>query len=116
MFKEILSSFNKDERNISIENRIWRSKVTKISKTLELYKELINKEIYEDVIEMSGNLKETLCLELMTDIEDIEELLQIVKISENDSTENGNINMDFSEFLTCFEIDGDINNDKNVAL
>ena len=116
MFKEILSSFNKDDKNISIENRIWRSKVTKISKTLELYKELINKQLHEDVIELSGNLKETLCLELMTDIEDIEELLQIVKITDDNSNGNENINMHFSEFLVCFEIDGDINNDKNAAL
>lgn len=50
--------YNKYDRNISIENRIWRSKLTKVSKTLELYKGLINKELHEEVIELSGNLKE----------------------------------------------------------
>ena len=90
--------------------------MTKIFKTLELYKELINKDIQEDVIESSGSLKETLCLELMTDIEDIEELLQIVKIVDDESTRKENISMHFSEFLGCFEIDGDISNDINVSL
>ena len=116
MFKSILCTFDKEDRNISIENKIWRSKVTKIFKTLELYKELINKDIQEDVIESSGSLKETLCLELMTDIEDIEELLQIVKIVDDESTRKENISMHFSEFLGCFEIDGDISNDLNVSL
>ena len=119
MFKEILATFDTGDRNISVENRIWRSKVTKIYKTLQLYKELINKEIHEEVIESSASLKEALCLELMTDIEDIEELLQIVKIKEDEMSgteKEQKIHMHFSEFLGCFEIDGDMSNDKNVSL
>ena len=117
MLKEILATFNNDDRNISVENKIWRSKVSKIHMALEFYKELMNKKIQEDVIESSGSLNETLCLELMTDIEDIEELLQIVKIN-NDGEEKAEafIKVQFAEFLGCFEIDADVNNDKKIPL
>ena len=91
--------------------------MSKINKTLELFKELMNKKIQEDVIEASGSLKETLCLELMTDIEDIEELLQIVKINDDEEEKKETFsNVQFAEFLGCFEIDADVSNDKKISL
>ena len=123
LVKQIMDTFDNSDKNgdknISIENRIWRSKVMKIDKTLDLFRELFKNKVSQEVIEGLGSLQETLCLEMMTDIEDVEELLQIVKITEESRVkddDDGDLKVSFSEFLTCFEIDGDISQERGASL
>ena len=127
LVKQIMYTFDNSDKNgdknsdknISIENRIWRSKVMKIDKTLDLFRELFKNKMPQEVIEGLGSLQETLCLEMMTDIEDVEELLQIVKITEESGVQDdddGDLKVSFSEFLTCFEIDGDISQERSASL
>ena len=127
LVKQIMDTFDNSDKNgdknsdknISIENRIWRSKVMKIDKTLALFRELFKNKMPQEVIEGLGSLQETLCLEMMTDIEDVEELLQIVKITEESGArddDDGDLIVSFSEFLTCFEIDGDISQERGASL
>ena len=128
LVKQIMDTFDNSDKNgdkngdknISIENRTWRSKVMKIDKTLDLFRELFKNKMPQEVIEGLGSLQETLCLEMMTDIEDVEELLQIVKITEEsrvqEDDDDGDLRVSFSEFLTCFEIDGDISQERSASL
>ena len=86
----------------------------KLDKVVELYQEVF-KERREE-IEASGSLQESLCLELMTDIEDVEDLLQVVTIAEErELTSGGGVsnNIPLSEFLACFEIDGDFSSERS---
>ena len=86
----------------------------KLDKVVELYQEVF-KERREE-IEASGSLQEALCLELMTDIEDVEDLLQVVTIAEErELTSGGGVsnNIPLSEFLACFEIDGDFSSERS---
>ena len=69
------------EENISVENRIWRGKVTKLEKLVQLYTELVRPRSEE--VEMSGSVEESLCLELMTDIDEIESLMEMVEIAQS---------------------------------
>ena len=107
--KKILNS--SEEENISIENKIWRSKVIKLEKLVELYTELIKPRTEE--VEISGSVEESLCLELMTDIDEIESLLEIIEISNTFRADDDIVmKASLSEVISCFEVDGDVNTDK----
>ena len=86
----------------------------KLDKVVELYQEVFKER--RQMIEASGSLQESLCLELMTDIEDVEDLLQVVTIAEErELTSGGGVsnNIPLSEFLACFEIDGDFSSERS---
>ena len=107
--KQLLTS--SEEENISVENRIWRGKVTKLEKLVQLYTELVRPRSEE--VEMCGSVEESLCLELMTDIDEIETVMEMVEIQSSTSPgSDSEMKASLSDVISCFELDGDVSKDK----
>ena len=79
---------------------------------MKLYTEVFRQR--EEKVEVSGSIEETLCLELITDIEDVETLITIVNLKENEE-ENAYLPITFSEFLSCFEVEGDVSSSVKIS-
>jgi len=106
----LMKTFSTKEENISIDNKLFRSKVWKLSSLSSFYYELVKPR--EFVNDMEGGTKEErLCLELMTDLEEVRILLDLVGIKMGE--EEMEIELSFPDFLSCFETEGDLSSAKD---
>jgi len=107
--KKITNTFDCSGKNVSIDNRLWMSQVQKLDKLVELYREIL--DVGEDKFDSpGGTLEETLCLELMTDIEDVQSLMEVLSIDDTNE-ESLNKSLTLYDLLTSFHTEGDLQKD-----
>jgi len=107
----IMKTFPGKEENISIDNKLFRSKVWKLSSLSNFYYELVKpREFALDDAE-SGSKEERLCLELVTDLEEVHSVLELVDIKKGEVEME--IELSFPDFLSCFETEGDLSSSKD---
>jgi hypothetical protein len=107
----VMDTFSSKEENISIDNKLFRSKVSKLTSLSKFYYELVKPRDFTDDIESVGK-EEILCLELVTDLEEVHILLNLVDIKKREEEEM-EIELSFSDFLSCFETEGDLSSAKH---
>ena len=109
---KLLATLNKNvsdatEENVSIENKLWRSKVKKLN-CLSLFFQGLSNPIEEanDQMDSVGSVEEALCHLLATDIDEVEAFLKAAPISA--PAEDPPLTM--QDFLSCFETEGEVGN------
>jgi len=95
------------EENVSIENKLWRSKVKKLNSLALFFQGLSNSS--EKAGEQMDNVQskeEVLCHLLATDLDEVEALLKVAPMS--NPPEDHPLTM--QDFLSCFETEGEVGN------
>jgi len=107
----VIKTFPSKEENISIDNKLFRSKVCKLTRLSQFYYELVKPRDFAD--EKDGNTcrEEILCMELVTDLEEVESVLRLVDIKQGE--QEMEIELSFPDFLSCFETEGDLSSAKD---
>ena len=100
----ISKTFEKVEGNISIENKVWRSKVLRMLNLTSFYQELV-KEVESEEKEEVRSMEEQLCHALTTDVEEISMMLEVVTIAATGEQEELP-ELELVDFLSCFELEG----------
>jgi len=96
------------EDNVSIENKLWRSKVKKLNNLALFYQGLSNSsEKASDQMDNVQSMEEVLCHLLATDLDEVEALLKVAPMS-TCPPENPPLTM--QDFLSCFETEGEVGN------
>jgi len=100
---------NASEENVSIENRLWRSKVKKLNNLALFHQGLSMSNLAEETrSDDPMSVEEALCHLLATDIDEVEVLLKVAPLSEAAEIEDSSLGL--QDFLSCFETEGDVNN------
>ena len=109
---QLLATLNKNvtdatEENVSIENKLWRSKVKKLNSLALFFQGLsISTEKASDQMENVQSMEEVLCHLLATDLDEVEALLKVAPMS--DPPEDPPLTM--QDFFSCFETEGEVGN------
>ena len=102
----VMKTFPSKEENISIDNKLFRSKVCKLTRLSQFYHELVKPRDFPSTNDVNTSRQEILCMELVTDLEEVESVLELVDIQQG--MEEMEIKLSFSDFLSCFETEGDL--------
>jgi len=109
--KLLMDTFPNKEDNISIDNKLFRSKVSKMARLSQFYHELVKYREFTDEYTANTSRQEILCLELVTDIEEVENILELVDIKQGE--DDLEIELSFPDFVSCFETEGDLSSAKD---
>jgi len=109
--KLLMDTFPNKEDNISIDNKLFRSKVSKMARLSQFYHELVKYREFTDEYTANTSRQEILCLELVTDIEEVESVLELVDIKQGE--DDLEIELSFPDFVSCFETEGDLSSAKD---
>ena len=100
----IRRSFDGAEESVTIENKLWRSKVHKLFRLSVFYQELVKEEELEEEEGLERSAEEELSHLLATDLEEVAALLAVVPLTLASSP--GVLTVDLPDFLSCFELEG----------
>ena len=107
LLNTVRKTFEDAQENVSIENKLWRSKVHKLYRLAAFYQELGREEEDMDTAGpgTSSSSVEELSLSLATDLEEVTTLLQVAPIAPAAPPHTA---LALHDFLSCFETEGDL--------
>ena len=93
------------EENVSIENKLWRSKVKKLNSLALFFQGLSHStEKAVDQMDHVQSMEEVLCHLLATDLDEVEALLKVAPLS----APHEDPPLTMQDFLSCFETEGEV--------